>query len=571
MTMARWFIHSWRHCVRLAAFAILAAVASTAFAADFSVRPMTLRANPAPNESLVLPLQVLNTAIDQAQQVSLQLVPLTESPQGSWTIAVDRTDTPSSLPWTTLSATSVDVGPQQAADVSVTIRPPASARGYYFAGIIAESITPDNPGGVAVQIRYLVPVVVRVRGRPIISRTGLSDVIMTYRDGDPDSATTTAEMEITNSGQAISRVRGELTIERQTANQWRTVTRVPVAERSIIPGVTLTLGSDLKRRLPSGPYRLQGKLFVDGRRVAPLSKVIDFQGDPGAQVAYDATLRLKPGTIDVDIVPRATRTTILSIENTNPDPVRISMAVRTPGSLAGVKRDELSGDALSAEPWTRIQPHAFTLSGGGRQNVRVVTSVPKSGVEHANYYADLVLQGTYPDGQSAGETISTIRLRNATMKPDPGAVIDGVSIVEGDHADTFLRMKIINTGDTDFMPAASASVVSADGLVLANADLSGEPEPLLPLGERNLSGKLDISRLEAGTYGLAANVRVGTGKSVTRTFVLSVTSEDVTGADGRTHTISSATLRETDTNDIRDNAGDRSEAATSLAGPASAE
>ena len=84
-------------------------------------------------------------------------------------------------------------------------------------------------------------------------------------------------MSIANSGQTFSRVRGDLTVERQNGGRWRVVTRVPVKERGIIPGVTLNLGGDLERRLPSGAYRLRADLFVDGRRVAPMQKTIEFR------------------------------------------------------------------------------------------------------------------------------------------------------------------------------------------------------------------------------------------------------------------------------------------------------
>ena len=82
----------------------------------------------------------------------------------SRTRASDLSGHASSLPWTTLSASSVDIGPQQPADIMVKFKPPANARGYYFAGIVAETPMPENPTGVVVRVRFLIPLIIEIRG-----------------------------------------------------------------------------------------------------------------------------------------------------------------------------------------------------------------------------------------------------------------------------------------------------------------------------------------------------------------------------------------------------------------------
>jgi hypothetical protein len=541
---------------KLVQYGLLTVLAATltwnvgpAGAQGFMVRPMTMRVNPLPRQTIELPLEINNTAIDGPRTIDLRLVELSQDDQGTWRLVepgskADLSGHQSSLQWTSLSEDSVSIAPQRPASIMVKLTPPPNARGAYFAGIVAETPMPANPVGVMIRTRFLIPLIIEIRGRTVREHIGVTDVGMTYRTDTGGAPTTNAAMTVINSGQTYSRVRGELTVERQNGQQWRVVTRVPIKERGIIPGVTLKLGADLERRLPSGPYRLRGELFVDGRRVTPLEKIIQFQGDPRATVAYDATLLLRPSVVDMKVVPGATRTTILSIENTSASPVKIEMGSRTPHSLIGVQMGKIVGSQLSAEPWTRIEPSSFTLRPNGRQNVRVISSVPKDGVDHPNYYADLVLDGTYPDGQSAGETFSTVHLDNMEIKSTVAGAIERASLSQADNGNDILQIQFANIGDVDIMPTASVSVASSEGALVASAILSGDNDALLPLGQRNFSGELDLAKLKPGDYTLMPAVRIGNKTSVSHKYVLSVKNEEYTGSDGKKIEVPSVSLSE---------------------------
>lgn len=533
----------------LAAAACLA-VAGTASAQGFMVRPMTIRVNPLPRQTVQLPLEINNTAIDGPRTIELRLVDLSQDDQGTWQLVEPKSGKKlsghqSSLAWTSLSAGRVSIAPQKPAKIMVKLTPPSNARGAYFAGIVAETPMPKNPVGVTIRTRFLIPLIIEIRGRTVREHVAVNDVSMTYRADTGGAPTTTAAMSVTNSGQTFSRVRGKLTIERKDGDQWRVVTRLPIEERGIIPGVTLKVGGDLSRRLPSGAYRLRADLFVDGRRVTPMQKVIQFKGDPKATIAYDATLLLRPAMVDMKVIPGATRTTILTIENTTASPVRIRMSSRTPRGLIGVQLGKIVGEDLSAQPWTTIQPSSFTIWPKGRENVRVMSSVPSTGVSYPNYYADLVLDGTYPDGQSAGETHSTIHLDNAARKSLPDGVIEHASLAEGGSSRYIAELRFANTGNVDFKPSARVSVVSAQGGLMASKELSGEDKTLLPLGQRTFSGEIDLSKLTAGQYKLVASVAIDDGKKVTRKYGLTVKDEEFVSSDGRKLSIPSVSLSET--------------------------
>jgi hypothetical protein len=516
------------------AICFVAAMTMHAGAQGFMVKPMTIEANPAPNQTIELPLEVRNTALDGPRTIQLRLVDLSQDTQGTWQMVEDGSDIDlsghaSSLDWTTLSTDTVEIGPEQPAEIIVSLQPPANARGYYFAGIVAETPIPETPAeGVLVRVRFLIPLIIEIRGRPVRQDVALDDVGMTYRTDTGSTPTTTAAMTISNRGHTYSRVRGELSVERQNGSTWRVVTRMPVKERGIIPGVTLELGGGLERRLPSGTYRLRATVYVDGRRIKPVEREIAFVGDPDVDsLAYDTALTLAPETVEMKVAPGATRTTIVRIENPGEHPVDVKMDARMPQALLGVARGELQGDAFSAARWTEIRPAEFTIRPGRWQNVRVMSHVPREGVDHPNYYADLVLRGTYKDGQSAGETRSTVHLANAGIEPTVKGLMDDLSIAEAGEPGWFaLQMRLSNVGDIDVDPTTRALLVNEQGGLVRAQSLSGEEGALLPFGRRTYSAEMDFTGIEPGFYTLSFVADLGDDQEATEQRPLEIAMKD---------------------------------------------
>ncbi len=537
--------------VLLGLLAILWAFLSTASASSqgFMVRPMRMEAAPAPGQVVDIPLEIRNTASDGPREIDVRMVELTQARDGAWQLiepdaGADVAGLPSSFQWTELTATRLQIAPMQPAFVTVRLRPPANARGAYFAGIIAETPLPETVQGVVVRVRFLIPVIIEIANRPVRQQVVLADVSMTRVVAEGKPATTMAALHIANRGRTFSRVRGELRVERLSEGRWLPVTRINIAERSIIPGVTLELGEDLARRLPSGRYRLRGDLFVDGRRVAPLEKEIDFEGDPTVDaVAFDTALLLSPAMVRMELVPGGTRTTTLQIENPGTDPVLVRMAATTPRGLVGVEMGEIQGISFSAEPWTAIQPAEFTIRPGGRQNVRVVSRLPREGADHPHYYADLTLTGTYADGQSAGQTRSMIDLVNRQVDPAPEAMIDQFGLSEGDQpGHYYVEARLTNIGNVHLEPTARVYLLTPQGVQALGQPLSGDEGMLLPLNKRTYSAEIDLSALEPGFYALRANVALSPENEVVEQVVVQVDREEQRGPAGEVILVPRVTL-----------------------------
>ena len=268
-------------------------------------------------------------------------------------------------------------------------------------------------------------------------------------------------------------------------------------------------------------------------------------------VGYDATLILEPEMVRMDVVPGATRTTALKIENPGDDPVTVRMSAKTPRALGAVELGELKGAELSAEPWTEIRPSEFTIRPGGRKNVRVLSRVPRDGVLHPNYYADLVLEGSYDDGQSAGETRSTVHLFNAGLESRIAGVIDRLSLAQSDDPSEYVaQVRFANHGTIHVDPTARVFVVSPQGNEVRSAPLTGEEGPLLPLGHRTYSADLSFSGLEPGYYALRTRVILDSEHSVTRQQVLLVEATEHENADGEVVSVPRITMVDLDAEDV---------------------
>lgn len=501
---------------------------SPAFAQGFMVNPLRLEATASPGKSVELPLRINNTSTVSDQAIELRIADLSQAPEGNWLVAGPGQipHDASAVDWVSLDGERIVVPAAATIEPTVTIKVPAGTQGVYFAALLAETPRQPEAEGLVVRVRFLIPVIVRIQGSPPRQRVDLDAATMTYQTADESGVapTTMAGLAITNRGRTFPRVRGQLLIDRQSGDRWRPVTKIDIPERGIIPGATVNLGDNLHRRLPSGNYRLRGLLWVDGRRAGTLEDVIEFVGDPNIDaLAYDTILGLEPEIVRMDAVPGGTRATIVQVENPSEYSIRVQAAAITPNAIQGMALGEIRGDEFSAAPWTQIRPAEFTLRPGGRQNIRVVGAVPREGANLPNYYADIVLQGVYEDGQSAGTTRSTVQLVNAAVETKSNGIIDQMQVAEGDGPSKLVvQARFVNVGNAHVDPFASAQVLGPRGEHILRSSLSGDEGVLLPLAVRSYSEQLDFSKVDPGTYVLRATVNYGSGQEAAKQLRIAV-------------------------------------------------
>ena len=245
---------------RLAQILVLALMlvlpASGVLAQGFMVKPMRMEVSGQAGQNLEIPLQIRNTAGDSVGRVDVRLAGVSQHANGAWKLIEPETAESddvglSALPWMSLSENSVEIAPMTPAEISVLVNIPRNARGAYFAALIVETPLPEDEEGFNVRVRFLVPVIIRIEGRPVRQDVGIAAADLVFQDGSAGGPRTTlAEMWATNEGRTYSRVSGSIALDLEVEGRWRPVTRFDTVERSIIPGASINLGKDIERRLP---------------------------------------------------------------------------------------------------------------------------------------------------------------------------------------------------------------------------------------------------------------------------------------------------------------------------------
>jgi len=480
------------------------------------VRPTKLELRPYPGQTVQRTVELVNYTA-QSITLDLELFELTQDEQGHWRViesgsASDASDSHSCLSWISLSAKNVELKPMQRAPVTVTLKVPFRAHGFYKGALTVQTRPPEpKRGRIGIVIRFLIPILVELKGRPVRQKIELTNANMQFvEQSGKKPPTTLVSMNVANKGETCPRLKGSINIMYQVGKHWRKLTSAEFRKVSIIPGVELSLKSDLERRFPSGKYKLRGTLYVNGRRVRPLVKEIDFAGDPTVEkVAADVPLVLDPAILSIEAVPGGVRAAGVKIQNLSEETVDVSVGAKTPGPFRGVSLGKIKGEDLSCAEWIKVIPANFMLTPGRHRTVRITARLPKDEKLYPNYYATLNFGAKYPDGQSAGENTSLIWLRNAKINAEPAAQIMEVSLAAEEDSKYVIQAESANIGNVHFIPECKAAVTNSDGVLVLGTALSGQGQVMLPLEIRDFSGILDFSKAEEGIYRLSVLMDYG--------------------------------------------------------------
>jgi len=480
---------------------------------QFMVSPMKVELTPSAGQQLRTELKLRNTGVNRTRIIDLMVVELTQSEYGRWNPIMPGSDFDTSTlsscsSWISLSADSVEVGPLRIVPVTVTIRVPPGVRGFYGAAVLASLRPPPGVVGIALVIRFVVPILIEIQGRAVRHKIELTDMGMEFRQASAENpATTLVSLGIANNGETYSRLNGIALVRKLSGGHWRKIATAEFQERSIIPRMKFNLKSDIGRSLPSGKYRVAGMLYVDGRRVKPLEKEITFTGDPSVtKAAADAALNLQPLEVSIkNAQSGATRSAVIKIENASEDAVNVTAALSVPPVLKNVAFGELKGEDLTCAGWVKVEPEKFTLRGGARQSIRIIAEMPNSELAHARYYALLALRARYLDGQSAGVRTALVYVENNGVEGSPVAQPMKLTIAAMEASKHIVVGRFGNLGNSHFTPKCRAMVRTlTTGATVARFLLSGKAGVMLPLEVRDFSGVVDFSRVNTGTYRLTA-------------------------------------------------------------------
>ena len=490
---------------------VLLSVSLPANAVGFMVNPMSIDLAPQPGTEVVQKIILRNTQKEASQFIDVKLMELTQDANGTWR-ALDPTSDPipesvrSCREWISFDIVSAKVPPLQTAEVALNFTVPRGARGTYAAAFIAQTRPKPDAQGLGVIIRFLIPIIIEIQGRSVRLEADLIDTGIAYREALKDKpGSTLLSMTVSNTGQTLVRFKGEARLYHFTAGNWRRVCSTTFAERRVLPGHTINRSSDLERRLPSGKYKSVTAMHVGGRRYKPITKEIDFIGDPtvGA-VPVDVAISVDPPQLEIQGVPGARRSAYLTLENPTETPVEVRCSVSQPEALSGVMMGDTTGDDFSCHTWTAINPPLFMLRSGGKRKVAVQVTYPKPGNKKPYSYANFNIAATYPDGQTAGSVKGLIIAQNKMVEATSRMHGMGLALARLEGEQYTLTATIGNTGDTHLAPSKPrGNVLEIEGIsqrAVSVIEFSEERDMLLPLGIGRFSGTIDFSTVKTGAY-----------------------------------------------------------------------
>jgi len=492
---------------------------------QFIVQPMMFELTASPGQRSIHDIELQNHDPNTTIMVGLTVVELSQWEDGSWRVVdpdsndIDISKLASCKSWINLSNETVSVEPLAIETVKFTFQVPRGNYGFYSAGIIVSVMRMGEAREVGLVLQFVIPVLVRIPGRVVRHNIELTGVGMEIRTADDESsASTLVSINVANNGGTYSRLLGRIRVWGFFKDHWRRITDREIRGASILPGSELKLEGDIGRSLPAGRYKLWGGLYVDGMRIKPIQKVIDFAGNPGAtKVSTDAALEIKPRDIVIDSLPGATRIAILQVFNASDEDVNVKVRKALPPELMGVALGPLKGEYLDCTGWLDIEPKEFSLSSYGKQNIRIIAKMPNPEAMFPGYYALIGLFATYPDGLNAGAVTANVCVINRQIKAPLVARPSGeVRLALQTESKYFVTSGFTNYGYIHFTPRrCMAKVTNIQGAAMSQVVLSGERDIMLPLESRNFSGELDFSDYPAGLYRVEVSLESGSDEPQT--------------------------------------------------------
>lgn len=499
--------------------AILSFTGDAAFA-DFLVQPMVIRRMVQPGRRVTIEMKLENTDPQKTETISLSLAELSQDEDAAWRELSPDDPNLAKFPvrscrsWIMLPPSSIAVAPYRQVPFTVQIDVPPGTRGYYFAALIATTapgvITEETGIVTMLEIAMVVPVILEVQGIPMTHKISLGDIGLQYRAETPEvSAANYITTEITNSGGTFSTIMPVVKLWGQFGGLWRKVLEQNIGETGIMPGAKVRLRYDIGRLLASGTYRMEGCLYVDGRRGNVVTKELVFKGDervlPGAVVAV--ALEVQPEHSFLEIVPGATRSASIQVVNASEMAVNVDVEFGLPPQMESrANARGVRGDDLSCADWVTVEPRRLSMRGYSRTNLRILARMPKGAAQYPCYYGLLRLRATYPDGQLAGIRETYICVQNKQTAAVPMMASTLLTIAETGPSRYMVTAGYMNGGETYLTPSCQGdlSLAGVGGVTtfkrfLLSSEAHGQKGILFPFEARSFSGVLDLSDVPANT------------------------------------------------------------------------
>jgi hypothetical protein len=217
------------------------------------------------------------------------------------------------------------------------------------------------------------------------------------------------------------------------------------------------------------------------------------------------------------------RTGTIEVTNTSDSTVKIRLMPQIPHVLATSAMEGIPGTDLSAADWIEARPAELQLRAGQSRSLRAIAQLPADASDFPFYFAEMVVEASYEDGQVAGTTILPVVLASRPDGAAPAMMIDRIGLSNATPPEPELvHVKAINTGNTALMPDPVATLVDASNKILAEIALDGPRGFMVPMSVWDYTGAVNLDQIPPGTYALRVVLRAGGDKLVVEERSVSV-------------------------------------------------
>ncbi len=536
--------------IRIIGLLTVVLLAADSTFADFFVQPMLLRMTVQPGKTYVKEMKLENSDPQAAETLTLRLAELTQKPDGSWTELkvndpnLSKAVIRSCRSWLTIPQKDIQVPAYGITPFNLRVDVPAGTRGFYFASIIATTAPRliDTGTGVLtpVNVEMVIPIILEVQSLPPTRRIDLTGVGLDVQvQTEKAPAASNLTVDIANNGGTFSRLLPIVRISAQEGTHWRRISEVKLPELVIMPGVKLHVKQDVGQALPSGAYRLQGFLYVDGTRGATIQRDVAFKGDPRIPTIArgDIPMNIQPAPLFIEMIPGATRSASITVANGSEEEITIDAEVVLPEHMENAVAQGISGNDLSCAGWVTVTPTKFSLKGHNRRSIGIVAKMPKEATKYPSYYGNLKLRLSYADGKAAGTKSAWICLQNKPVVGTPSLESKVLTVSETSPSRYVVTGAFANAGATHVTSLTCQGYLSVVGggatgaaiykRFLMTCEAVGQTGILLPFESRSFSGVLDVSDVPVNEYYVTAVLKWpgGPSEGVQDQRVISVTEQ----------------------------------------------
>ncbi len=533
------FIHALRSVFgRVLLGTVLILLCSPEARAQFIVQPMEISLQGRAGSTIRTSFKLENRAKFENEYVTIRVVDLVQSRDGSWEVFDANTlSEPSSgydsllhlscKDWLSIGREAAEVPAFDSTVESLMVKIPPKARGFYCAGLQVSLQPRDGVGGVTIRYDFVVPVCVVIEGRALTTDVKLVSSGLRFIEAkDDQQESASVVITVKNNGTSRSKLVPFASIWEVLPSRRRVVKRdLAFSPIAVIPGAEVDLAVDLQSKLPSGKYRIQTRLSVDGRRVKGLTQEIDFT-NPGfaGETHEDAAMGLTPNQVDIELLPGRRGTHKMTIRNNSDEAIVVKAIPVLPSVMAG-KVVHVRGEDLSCADWIEIIPNEVPIRAGGERNVTVVVRMPREdempvlAIDPSNHYATLKFYGFYRDRSSAGMASTMVNVMKKGAEANPEILGRNMSIqsLPGKPSQCQVVGVFANRGVIHVVPTCTGRIQS-DGapnsrtehgiLKMVNVDAD---RVLMPYETRQFSGEFDFSGIPAGKYIVTVRLDYGFG------------------------------------------------------------